>query len=340
MAVVCWRCFVARATAAAEGRRVSSLEEGSKRTHCESILLGIFVKLFQDIYNNNKEIKSNRTLMLYRAECDRLEKDGWRSEAHDIHLRILGFIQQTNAIMQQRDNIFPGRKTVTFRRGPRGYLLQQPSDAAKLLKDNPSLQDKSAPLREDAVGENALTVVRVRGGDASDKTEVLGEYILQFGKYKGKSFRWLLENDVGYTIYLIQHVEKEEAAGVSMTQGHNKDSILSFVRYACSFRNLTSLVSYQPPPKAASEDEQLVGFGARSKSTWREVWDSRADGYAAFILKMMDDDEELERAMLSTEELVECTAAPSSSSLSAEVQPSPATQTGSVKVYACWIEPP
>ncbi|KAG7463318.1 hypothetical protein JOB18_027244 [Solea senegalensis] len=41
----------------------------------------------------------------------------------------------------------------------------------------------------------------------------------------------------------------------------------------------------------------------------------------------MDDDEELERAMLSTEELVECTAAPSSSSLSAEVRPSPATQT-------------
>ncbi|XP_039474099.1 uncharacterized protein LOC116319711 [Oreochromis aureus] len=34
-----------------------------------------------------------------------------------------------------------------------------------------------------------------RGGDASDMKEVQGEYILQFGKYKGKSFQWLLENE-------------------------------------------------------------------------------------------------------------------------------------------------
>lgn len=33
-----------------------------------------------------------------------------------------------------------------------------------------------------------------------DPTEVqcLGQLVLTFGKYSGKSFRWLAENDVGY----------------------------------------------------------------------------------------------------------------------------------------------
>ncbi|KAK2812276.1 hypothetical protein Q5P01_000052 [Channa striata] len=235
-----------------------------------------------------------------------------------------------------KQNFFPGRMLVVFRKGPLGYLRQDNSDAARLIKDNPSLEDRSAPMREELVRENAHTVVRRRGGDASDKTEVLGEYILQFGKYKGKSFRWLLENDVGY------------AARVFMAEGHSKDSLLSFVSYALSFKEIRSLLTYESQKPvataaAASEDEQLVGFGSRATNTWREIWDSRDDGYAAFILKkscvpgtkmhklqqylqkkasvavwddssfshlyrshgwvlilfMMDEDEELERAMLS-----------------------------------------
>ncbi|KAK1884674.1 Macrophage mannose receptor 1 [Dissostichus eleginoides] len=97
----------------------------------------------------------------------------------------------------QKHSFFPRRMTVTFRKGPLGYLRQDRTDAARLLKDNSSLQDQHAPVKEAVVKQNALTVVRMRGGDASDRTEVAGEYILQFGKYKGKSFRWLLENDIG-----------------------------------------------------------------------------------------------------------------------------------------------
>ncbi|XP_068574651.1 uncharacterized protein [Cebidichthys violaceus] len=185
---------------------------------------------------------------------------------------------------------FPGRMTVTFRKGPLGFLRQDPTDAAKVLKDNPSLQDKSAAVKEELVRQNALTVVRQRGGDASDRTEVTGDYILQFGKYKGKSFRWLLENDIGYTIYLIRNQQKEEAAGVFMAAGHSKDSLLSFVSYSLSFQEIQSLLSYEEQKPAvtaaaASEDDQLVGFGSRANNTWREIWHSRGDGYASFILK-------------------------------------------------------
>lgn len=107
-----------------------------------------------------------------------------------------------------------------------------------------SLKTTTRQLREELVRQNALSVVRQRGGDASDKSEVAGEYILQFGKYKGKSFRWLLENDIGYTIYLIMNKLKEEAAGVFIAEGHSKDSLLSFVNYALSFQEIQSLLDY------------------------------------------------------------------------------------------------
>ncbi|XP_068459322.1 uncharacterized protein [Clinocottus analis] len=190
---------------------------------------------------------------------------------------------------------YPGKVAVSFRKGPLGFLRQDPTDAAKVLKDNPSLQDKSAPMKEELVRLNALTVVCRRGRDPSEKTEVTGEYILQFGKYKGKSFRWLLENDIGYTIYLIKNQKKEEAAGVFMAAGHNKDSLLSFVSFSLSFPEIQSLLSYEErkpavtaaaaAAAAASEDEHLVGFGSGANNTWREIWDSRKDGYASFIVK-------------------------------------------------------
>lgn len=190
--------------------------------------------------------------------------------------------------MHKKVVFFPGRVKVVLRKGPLGYLLQEPTDEARLIKSNPSLQDKSAPMKEDLVRQNALTVVRQRGGDASDNREVLGEYILQFGKYKGKSFRWLLENDMGYAIYLMKTLQQEEAAGDFRAEGHSKHSLLSFVNYAHSFEEIESLLRYvsttPAAPAASSEDDQLVGFGARAKSTWQEIWKSRADGYASFVL--------------------------------------------------------
>ncbi|XP_076837142.1 uncharacterized protein LOC143482626 isoform X2 [Brachyhypopomus gauderio] len=239
---------------------------------------------------------------------------------------------------------FPGKIGVVFRKGPLGFLLQEPTQEARRIKEDPTLQDKSAPLKSDRVRENALAVVRQRGGDSSDRTEVLGQYILQFGKYKGKSFRWLLENDVGYTMYLIKSVQKEEVSGLCMAEGHSKDSLQAFVHFALSFAEIQSVLHYEASgvgaATASSEDDQLVGFGSRAKSTWKEIWDSRADGYADFIVGktcipgtrmhklqqylqkrrqlasvstrtdehaprapakplVMDEDEELERAMLS-----------------------------------------
>ena len=125
-------------------------------------------------------------------------------------------------------SFFPGKMTVTFRRGPSGHLRQDPSSEAMRIKHNPGLQVNSPAEKHELVKTSARTVVIQRGGDVSDRQEVMGEYLLQFGKYQRKSFKWLLENDVGYTMYLMKKVDEEERAGTFNPKGHSKDTCCLF----------------------------------------------------------------------------------------------------------------
>ncbi|MGL4646002.1 MAG: hypothetical protein ACRCVL_02595, partial [Cetobacterium sp.] len=61
--------------------------------------------------------------------------------------------------MHKKSVFFPGCLKVVFRKGTLGYLLQEPTEEARVIKDNPSLQDKSAPKKEELVRQKT-------GGDA------------------------------------------------------------------------------------------------------------------------------------------------------------------------------
>ncbi|KAK3517622.1 hypothetical protein QTP70_013427, partial [Hemibagrus guttatus] len=109
------------------------------------------------------------------------------------------------------------------------YLLQEPTEEARLIKDKPIPAGHVGTKVGGACQAKRSCCGPSERGDASDKREVFGEYILHFGKYKGKSFRCLLENDMGYTIYLMKNLLQEEAAGVFTTEGPSKISLLSLV---------------------------------------------------------------------------------------------------------------
>ncbi|CAI5668170.1 unnamed protein product [Oreochromis niloticus] len=194
--------------------------------------------------------------------------------------------------MHKKVVLYPG-KISGVPQGPLGYLLQDPLKEVRLIKNDPKLRDKSASMREDLVCQNALTVIYQRGGGASDK-KCRESTSCSLENIKEKSFRWLLENDVGYTIYLIKNLQNEEATGVSMEEGHSKESIarracVHLYNSALSFVELKTLMDYEASRVSvaaeASEDDQLVGFGSRAKSTWKEIWDGRGDGYADFIVR-------------------------------------------------------
>ncbi|KAK7880588.1 hypothetical protein WMY93_032776 [Mugilogobius chulae] len=140
--------------------------------------------------------------------------------------------------------------------GTHTCCIHDPSEEARRIKDDPSVRDRSAPVKEETVRENARTVVRVRGGDVSDQTEVLGEYILQFGK----SFRWLLENDVGYTLYLIQSHQKEEAAGVSLTAGSTTTTVPVVVMPPAAVNPSPPALTVTPPLSQETLEKIVQGI--------------------------------------------------------------------------------
>ena len=98
---------------------------------------------------------------------------------------------------------------INFRRNPKGDLI--------LGNSNPS-RDKvlTAAQRQKFVCKAKMTVLQEakkeiigEGGNSRDSKYVVSRMRIQFGKYAGCSFKFLLENVLGYTGYLCYDMEKE-----------------------------------------------------------------------------------------------------------------------------------
>lgn len=65
--------------------------------------------------------------------------------------------------------------------------------------------------KPEEVEAEAKAQILSEGGDLSNERLILSRCKIQFGKYKGQTFKWLLENDVGYTAYIVaSHQEQRD----------------------------------------------------------------------------------------------------------------------------------
>jgi len=60
------------------------------------------------------------------------------------------------------------------------------------------------------VRKEAISAVKKNNGDINDELQVKGEYLVQFGKFRGQSFKWLLENSLGYVAWFIDNLRTEQ----------------------------------------------------------------------------------------------------------------------------------
>ena len=70
-------------------------------------------------------------------------------------------------------------------------------------------------------------------GDPNNEQWVLGMSNLQFGKYRGKNFLWLLQKDVGWaTMLMADHGKaREKTTKDNDSQWQNKEALYRY--YAC-----------------------------------------------------------------------------------------------------------
>ena len=68
------------------------------------------------------------------------------------------------------------------------------------------------------------------GSNVSDRSALLGQFKVQFGRFKGKTFKWLLENGLGYSAWLVNNMSGETltSALLSVNKHFFKEYLTSF----------------------------------------------------------------------------------------------------------------
>ncbi|XP_041941359.1 uncharacterized protein LOC121704885 [Alosa sapidissima] len=101
--------------------------------------------------------------------------------------------------------------------------------------------------------------------DNPTEAQYLGQLVLTFGWYFGRSFKWLVENDVGYIKYVLdRHLEETQdpKRKTPINDGWLKDSLMSYV-------------TLFPPVSCHLEvnvDRAIYGQGQFKSFTFLEMW--------------------------------------------------------------------
>lgn len=107
-------------------------------------------------------------------------------------------------------------ETPKFRFTPSQELvLKATPQAVKVAADGPPASGAQGhPVRakkwEEVEAEARARVVS-EGGDPGAEMVVLSRCTVQFGKYRGQTFKWMMENDVGYMVHVASEGEGARA---------------------------------------------------------------------------------------------------------------------------------
>ncbi|XP_024135975.1 uncharacterized protein LOC112151342 isoform X2 [Oryzias melastigma] len=148
-------------------------------------------------------------------------------------------------------------------------LLLAPTAEAKRLEN----------VAEGEVLTEARTFVSTNGGDPSDQFLVLAHCKLQFGKYSGQRFRWLLENSLGYAVYLRISISSEAALMSPLSESKRL-----FLRYTSQIREMREeCEKYQRKQEMKAEacetgdqGSLMVEFGDFQGWSMKEVYEDKS----------------------------------------------------------------
>ncbi|XP_060774395.1 uncharacterized protein LOC132884550 [Neoarius graeffei] len=156
-------------------------------------------------------------------------------------------------------------------------LLMAPTSEANRVENKVSAR---AQPKEEVLKE-ASNFVRSNGGDPSDQFLVLAHCLLQFGKYQGQRFIWLLENSLGYALALLHSISNETALPNPLSE--NKQL---FLQYTSHIKELPGEVEKYAKKKELQAQAQATGdtgcllleFGDFEGRSLKEVYEDQSHG--------------------------------------------------------------
>lgn len=204
---------------------------------------------------------------------DTLRKIDCNQEAETLHSKTRAFV----------DNGVP-----TFRKASTGEVETKPSKEAESKaagwRPLQAAGHRGPPVNTSEEAK-AKALVPSEGGDLCNDRLILSRCKIQFGKYKGQTFKWLLENDVGYTAYVVAgHQDEREHNKCQSPLMANKDSL---TQYAIAYSEVMEEVrfhrAYNRSTQAGQEGKVLVGFGAYRWETLEDLYESNDSGKKGFV---------------------------------------------------------
>ncbi|GAA6220463.1 uncharacterized protein LOC108899583 [Lates japonicus] len=175
-----------------------------------------------------------------------------------------------------------------FRKTSSGELETKPSqEAEKLRASQRPLTTVTVKKPEEGEAE-AKACVLSKGGDPCSDQLVLSRCTIQFGQYKGQTFKWLLENDASYAANIVASHQRERVHTKEQSPLMvNKDSL---TQYAMAYPEVIEEVTFQCEYEKAKErslqpgqeGKALVGFGKYRSETLQDLYESKTS-YVNFL---------------------------------------------------------
>ncbi|XP_045901929.1 uncharacterized protein LOC123968937 [Micropterus dolomieu] len=186
---------------------------------------------------------------------------------------------KTKACVDRGDPIFP--KTST------GELETNPSEEARKQAAGQRIlrATRSGVKKPEEVKAEAKARVISEGGDPSNDWLILSRFMIQFGQYKGQTFKWLLENDVGYTAYIVAgHQKQREPTMYQSPLMANQDSLTQYASAYCELKKEVRFHrGYNRSLQSGQEGKALVGFGLHRLDTLQDLYESKDPNKISYV---------------------------------------------------------
>ncbi|KAF4103950.1 hypothetical protein G5714_014937 [Onychostoma macrolepis] len=118
-----------------------------------------------------------------------------------------------------------------FRRRADGSLnLTDKVEAAKVKEANKG-KPYTRTLSPEGVLDKAKKSLSQHHGDLANRKHLLGFFEIQFGVFRGQTFRWVAENALGYAAYLVASMKRDPTGGSKDSQehAHNKGCFKEYI---------------------------------------------------------------------------------------------------------------
>ena len=155
--------------------------------------------------------------------------------------------------------------------GRKELRLGYSEETNKIIKTPQTADTSYISKKPGEVEAKAKSEVTRLGGNPSNRTDLLGQFELQFGRFRGKTFKWLLENGLGYAAWIVKSMSSETATSSPLSVNKH-----SFAEYFKSFPEGREALAL----KKEKAKEQTASSTSTSSSSTRQT-STRTSGTTA-----------------------------------------------------------